>query len=193
MPVLLLKPGRHGDERGWFSETWNQARFRAAGVSCTFVQDNQSWSKPAFVLRGIHFQRPPAAQAKLVRCLAGRIWDVAVDLRQGSPSFGKWVAAELSAENGHQLFVPAGFGHGFLTLEPETSVAYKVDAPYAREADAGFAWDDPSLGINWPLPAGVSPVLSAKDAALPSLDAAGSGVAFDGQPLQPLPETPFPV
>lgn len=193
MPVLLLKPKRHGDDRGWFSETWNQARFEGAGISCTFIQDNQSWSKASLVLRGIHFQRPPFAQAKLVRCLSGRIWDVAVDLRAGSPTFGQWVAAELSAENGHQLFIPAGFGHAFLTLEPECSVAYKVDAPYAPEADGGFIWNDPQLAIDWPLPHGAAPILSPKDAALPPVDPAGSGIAFKGTPLGPLPAEPVAV
>jgi dTDP-4-dehydrorhamnose 3,5-epimerase len=134
-------------------------------------------------LRGIHFQTPPHAQAKLVRCLKGRIWDVAVDLRAGSPSYGRWVAAELSAAGGEQLYIPAGFGHGFLTLEPETEVAYKVDAFYAPECDGGIAWDDPDLAIPWPL-CGAAPELSDKDARLSPLKDFVSPFAYDGRPLQ---------
>jgi dTDP-4-dehydrorhamnose 3,5-epimerase len=185
MPVIKITPRRFADARGWFSETYQRDRFRAAGIAPDFVQDNQSCSAPAFTLRGIHFQTPPHTQAKLVRCLKGRIWDVAVDLRAGSPSYGEWVAAELSAERGEQLFVPAGFGHAFLTLEPDCEVAYKVDDFYAPECDAGIRWDDPDLAIPWPLD-GRLPELSDKDRALPLLSQFESPFAYDGRPLQPL-------
>ena len=183
MPVILLTPKRFEDARGWFSETYSRPRYAALGIECEFVQDNQSLSRPAGVLRGLHFQHPPHAQAKLVRCLKGRIFDVAVDIRRGSPSFGQAVSATLTADKGEQLFVPAGFAHGFVTLEPDTEVAYKVDAPYAPEADAGIAWNDPTLGIDWPLPA-AGAIVSDKDAALPRLNAIESPFHYDGRPLQ---------
>ncbi|HEU4968600.1 dTDP-4-dehydrorhamnose 3,5-epimerase [Sphingomonas sp.] len=183
MPIIRIIPRRFEDPRGWFSETWQRDRFRAAGVDADFVQDNQSLSRPAGTLRGIHFQTPPHAQAKLVRCLKGRIWDVAVDLRAGSPTYGKWVAAELTAARGEQLYIPAGFGHGFLTLEPGTEVAYKVDAFYAPDCDGGIAWNDPDLAIAWPLP-GAAPELSGKDAALPALKDFVSPFGYDGRPLE---------
>jgi dTDP-4-dehydrorhamnose 3,5-epimerase len=183
MPVIRITPKRFQDARGWFSETWQRDRYAAAGIDVDFVQDNHSYSRPAGTLRGIHFQAPPYAQAKLVRCLRGRIWDVAVDLRQGSPTYGQSVAAELTAERGEQLFVPAGFGHGFLTLEPDTEVAYKVDAFYDPASDGGIAWDDPDLAIAWPLP-GAAPELSDKDARLPHLKDFVSPFAYDGRPLQ---------
>ena len=150
-PVKLLKPKRFADERGWFSEIYNESHFLAAGITTRFVQDNHSLSRGAGVLRGLHFQTPPHGQAKLVRCVRGRIFDVAVDIRRGSPTYGRWVAAELSAERGEQLFVPIGFAHGFLTLEPDTEVIYKVTEYYAPEHDRGILWNDPDLGIDWPV------------------------------------------
>ena len=183
MPVILTTPKRFEDERGWFSETYNQAREAAAGIDVVFIQDNHSLSRPAGVLRGLHFQRPPHAQAKLVRCLRGSIWDVAVDIRKGSPTFGQSVSATLTAARGEQLFVPVGFAHGFVTLEPDTEIAYKCSALYAPEADAGIAWDDPALGLDWPLPEG-GPILSPKDAKLPRLDEIDSPFAYDGRPLE---------
>jgi dTDP-4-dehydrorhamnose 3,5-epimerase len=183
MAVIRIIPRRFEDPRGWFCETYQRDRFRAAGIDADFVQDNQSWSKPAGTLRGVHFQTPPYAQAKLVRCLKGRIWDVAVDLRVDSPTCGQWVAAELTAAGGEQLYIPAGFGHGFLTLEPETEVAYKVDAFYAPECDGGIAWNDPDLAISWPLP-GAAPQLSDKDAHLPAFKDFVSPFAYDGRPLE---------
>lgn len=182
MAVFKITPRRFADPRGWFSETWNRARFAGFGIDSDFVQDNQSLSRPKFTLRGIHFQRDPHAQAKLVRCVRGRIWDVAVDLRDGSPTHGQWVGAELSADLGEQLFIPAGFGHAFLTLEPDSEVAYKASAFYAPESDAGVAWDDPALAIDWPLD-GSSPELSDKDRALPRLEDARPAFAYDGVPL----------
>jgi dTDP-4-dehydrorhamnose 3,5-epimerase len=183
-PVQLIRPRRHGDARGWFTETYSTRTFEALGITCTFVQDNHSLSVPAFTLRGLHFQTPPHGQDKLVRCIRGRILDVAVDVRAGSPTYGHSVAAELSAENGHQLFVPIGFAHGFLTLEPDCEVTYKVSDLYAPECDGGIRWD--SAGVDWALPPGVSPELSGKDTQLPALADFDSPFAYDGRPLAPL-------
>jgi dTDP-4-dehydrorhamnose 3,5-epimerase len=185
-PVRLIEPKRFGDARGWFTETYSERAYDALGISCRFVQDNHSYSAPAFTLRGLHFQTPPFGQDKLVRCIRGRIFDVAVDVRQNSPTYGQWVSAELSAENGRQLFVPVGFLHGFLTLEPDCEVTYKVSAPYAPANDGGIAWDDPDMGIEWPLPAGAVPELSGKDAVQPRLADWTSPFDYDGRPLTPL-------
>lgn len=182
-PVRLIRPRRHGDARGWFTETYNRDTFAALGIDSTFVQDNHSLSVPAFTLRGLHFQAPPAGQDKLVRCLRGRIFDVAVDIRQGSPTYGEWVGTELTADNGHQLFVPIGFAHGFLTLEPDCEVAYKCSHTYAPEQDGGIRWNDPAIGIDWPLPAGIAPELSAKDAVQPLLADFRSPFSYNGLPL----------
>ncbi|WGF86754.1 dTDP-4-dehydrorhamnose 3,5-epimerase [Marinivivus vitaminiproducens] len=149
--VCLVRPKRHGDPRGWFSEVWNRQRFAEAGLDFDWMQDNQSLSGPAGTLRGLHFQTPPFAQTKLVRVLAGAILDVAVDLRRGSPWFGRHVAVELSAGQPDQILIPRGFAHGFVTLKPNTQVLYKVDAPYAPDHDAGIAWNDPDLAIAWPV------------------------------------------
>lgn len=180
--IVLVETRRFGDSRGWFSETYAEARYAALGIDLRFVQDNQSYSAFAGTLRGIHFQTPPHAQAKLVRCPRGRIIDYAVDLRKGSPTFGKHAFAELSAENGRQLFVPVGFGHAFVTLEPDTEVAYKVSDVYAAACDGGIAWDDPALGIDWPLPASGA-VLSDKDKVLPRLADFDSPFVYDGVPM----------
>lgn len=185
VPVILITPKRFGDDRGWFSETWHRGRLADQGVAADFCQDNHSLSRPAGTLRGLHFQTPPHAQAKLVRCIAGSIWDVAVDVRADSPTYGRWVAATLSAANGDQLFIPAGFAHGFVTLEPDTEVVYKVDDYYAPECDGGIAWDDPDIALPWPLAQG-GPVLSDKDRALPRLADWRSPFAYDGVPLAPL-------
>ena len=150
--VKIIEPPRFGDARGFFSETWSRKALRAVGLDLDFVQDNHSLSAKAGTLRGLHFQSPPFAQDKLVRVSRGRIWDVAVDLRRRSPTFGRHVAVELSARNWRQLLVPAGFAHGFCTLEPDTEVLYKVTADYATEHDFGIAYDDPDLGIRWPFP-----------------------------------------
>lgn len=183
-PVQLVRSKRHGDSRGWFSEVYSEPVFAGLGISCRFVQDNHSLSASRFTLRGLHFQTPPRGQDKLVRCIRGRIYDVAVDVRRGSPTYGGWVGAELSAENGHQLFVPVGFAHAFLTLEPDSEVTYKVSDTYAPNNDGGIRWD--SVGIDWPLPEGAEPELSAKDANLPTLAAFDSPFAYDGNPLTPL-------
>jgi dTDP-4-dehydrorhamnose 3,5-epimerase len=166
--VVAFTPQKFGDSRGFFSETWSKERFAAAGFGIDWVQDNQSFSAEKHVLRGLHFQIAPFAQAKLVRVLRGAIFDVAVDLRQGSASYGKWVSAVLSAENWTQLLIPVGFAHGFLTLEPATEVFYKVSQRYAPECDRSIRFDDPAIGIAWPL-AGVSPILSEKDRKAPLL------------------------
>lgn len=163
--VMIITPVRHGDSRGFFSESFKQSAMQAAGLDYDWVQDNHSLSEVANTLRGLHFQTPPHAQAKLVRCGRGSLFDVAVDLRQGSATYGKWVGETLSFENGKQLLIPAGFAHGFLTLEPMTEVVYKCAAEYNAGADGGIMWD--SCGIDWPLTG--DPVLSAKDAALPNL------------------------
>ena len=158
--VMLITPRRFGDARGWFCETWNKAALADAGLALPdFVQDNHSYSGPRHTLRGLHFQRPPHAQAKLVRCSRGVILDVAVDARRSSRRYGQWASAELSAENGAQLYVPAGFLHGFLTLTPDCEVQYKCSDRYAPECDGAVRWD--SLGIDWGTDA---PLLSEKDA-----------------------------
>ena len=177
--VLILEPRRFGDARGWFSETWNAATLAAAGLDLAFVQDNQSFSAPRHTLRGLHFQRPPHAQDKLVRCTRGAIRDVAVDIRRGSPTWGQWVAVELSAETGRQLLVPRGVLHGFLTLTPDAEVQYKCTDFYAPDCEGAVAWDDPDLGIDWGLD-GALPVLSARDAAAPRLAAIDTPFVWEG-------------
>ena len=164
--LIAVTPDRFGDARGFFSETWSAPRFAAAGIDATFMQDNQSLSRDRGVLRGLHCQIGPNAQGKLVRCIRGAIWDVAVDARRSSPTFGRWAAVELSAENWRQLWIPAGFLHGFCTLQPNTEVAYKVTAPYDREAERGVIWNDPTLALPWPIEPGAV-ILSEKDLVLP--------------------------
>jgi dTDP-4-dehydrorhamnose 3,5-epimerase len=171
--LVLVEPKRIEDARGFFSETYNREALRALGFDRPFVQDNHSLSRQAGTLRGLHFQAPPAAQDKLVRVVRGAILDVAVDLREGSPTFRDHAAIALSAANWRQLLVPAGFAHGFLTLEPDTEVLYKVSAPYAREHDRALLWSDPAFGIDWGIDPG-SLVLSDKDRAAPTLAEAGT-------------------
>ncbi len=183
--VTLIKTRRFGDDRGWFSETYSEAKMEALGVSNRFVQDNQSYSAFTGTVRGLHFQRPPHAQAKLVRCIRGSIVDYAVDLRRGSPTYGHWVSAVLSAENGDQLYIPVGFGHAFVTLEPDTEVAYKVSDVYAPDCDGGVIWSDPTIAIDWPLPE-TGAVLSDKDKILPTLADFDSPFEYDGVPLAAL-------
>jgi len=171
--VLIVTPRRFGDARGWFTESWNRAAFAAGGIDVDFVQDNHSFSAARGTLRGLHYQRPPAAQDKLVRCTRGAIRDVAVDIRKGSPRYGQWVAVELTAGEGRQLFVPKGFLHGFVTLTADCEVQYKCSAAFAPEHDGAVRWDDPAIGVDWGLD-GQAPVLSDKDANAPSLAEAGS-------------------
>mgnify|MGYP002777052609 CR=1 FL=1 len=163
--VVILTPRRFGDARGWFAETWNAEAMRKAGLDLAFVQDNHSLSARAGTVRGLHYQRPPHAQAKLVRCTRGAILDVAVDARRGSPTRGRWVGVELTPGNGRQLLVPAGFLHGFVTRADDTEVQYKCTDVYAPDCDGAVRWDDPAIGIDWGLPG--PPVLSDKDAAAP--------------------------
>ncbi|WP_237216023.1 dTDP-4-dehydrorhamnose 3,5-epimerase [Falsiroseomonas oryziterrae] len=169
---LLVSTRRFADHRGVFTETYSQRDFRALGIADDFVQDNQSRSTAMGTVRGLHLQTAPAPQAKLVRVLRGRILDVAVDCRAGSPTRGQHVAVELSAENGLMLYVPVGFAHGFVTREPDTEVAYKMSGFYAPACEAGILWNDPALGIDWGIRA-ADAVLSAKDARLPTLAALG--------------------
>ena len=165
--VLVLSPRRFSDSRGYFLETWSKAAFTAIGIDADFVQDNQSLSSEPGTVRGLHYQAPPCAQAKLIRVLKGAIFDVAVDIRPRSPTFGRWCTQTLVGDTPEQLFIPRGFAHGFMTLEPDTIVAYKVDGPYSPKHEGGIRWDDPALAIPWPRFAG--PVaISPKDVELPA-------------------------
>ena len=176
---LLLTPRVFGDERGFFFESWNQQAFNAAAGDTAFVQDNHSRSSRG-VLRGLHYQLPPHPQGKLVRCVLGEIFDVAVDIRRSSPTFGQWVGAVLSADNKQQLWVPAGFAHGFLTLSEQAEVLYKTTDFWSRECERAIRWDDPQLAIAWPLEAlaGAEPQLSEKDAVAPLLAELAEGDLF---------------
>ncbi|MBY6141003.1 dTDP-4-dehydrorhamnose 3,5-epimerase [Leisingera daeponensis] len=174
--LKVLTPARFGDARGFFSESWNRRRMQEAGIDLDFVQDNHSLSREAGTLRGLHFQAPPHAQDKLVRCGRGALFDVAVDIRKGSPSCGNWFGIELSAENGRQLLVPKGFLHGFITRVPDTEVVYKCTDYYAPDCDGAVAWD--SCGIDWDF--GGTPVLSEKDAAAPALADFDSPFTWEG-------------
>jgi len=168
--AFLIEPRRFGDDRGWFEEVWNESRFQSlTGVKTRFVQDNASRSKTSGTVRGLHFQTPPMAQAKLVRCPRGAIYDVIVDIRDGSPTFGQWAGASLTEENGLQLWVPRGFAHGFATMKPDSEIAYKVDNPYSAEHDGGIFWDDPAIGIQWPFDTEKA-TLSDKDQNAPKLE-----------------------
>jgi dTDP-4-dehydrorhamnose 3,5-epimerase len=165
--VLILSPARFGDHRGFFSESYSRKVMFEHGVDIEFVQDNHSLSREVGTIRGLHFQAPPHAQDKLVRCGKGALFDVAVDIRAGSPTYGQWVGCELSFENGRQLLVPAGFAHGFVTLQPDTEIIYKCSDYYAPETEGALIWNDPDIGIEWPLSG--DPVLSGKDAVAPGL------------------------
>jgi dTDP-4-dehydrorhamnose 3,5-epimerase len=178
--VLELRPARHQDHRGFFSEVWKASALAEHGITKPFVQDNHSFSVEAGVLRGLHYQEPPFAQAKLVRVTAGTIYDVAVDIRHGSPTFGHWVGLKLSADEWNQIFVPSGFAHGFVTLVPNCEVIYKVSAPYSAQHDRGIRFDDPQIGIEWPLE-GLDLVLSNKDRSAPML--ADAAPAFRYEPV----------
>jgi dTDP-4-dehydrorhamnose 3,5-epimerase len=166
--VILIRTRRFEDTRGFVAETFSGPRFAECGLDLRFVQENESLSIRAGTMRGLHFQKPPHAQAKLVRCVRGAIFDVAVDIRDDSPTYGRHVAVEISARTGDQLYVPAGFAHGFCTLEPDTLVVYKLDAPYAPKSEGGILWNDPDLGIRWPVDAAAA-VISDRDRVLPRL------------------------
>lgn len=165
--VRIIEPDVFGDARGWFCETYNAQRYRDAGIADVFVQDNESFSSRG-VVRGLHWQAAPHTQAKLVRVVRGAVWDVAVDIRRGSPTFGRHVAVTLTGENHLQLYIPRGFAHGFIVLEDDTLFSYKCDNLYCRESERGMRYDDPALGIKWP-DLGVPPLLSEKDTRHPGL------------------------
>ena len=177
--VKKIKLCDYRDSRGFFQEFYRKALYAQKGIDCEFVQDNHSISAQAGTVRGLHFQAPPHAQAKLIRCGRGRLFDVAVDIRAGSPTFGKWNGIELSFENGRQLFVPAGFLHGFVTLEPETEIIYKCSDYYAPECDRAVRFDDPAIGIDWGIGAS-DVVISARDADAPLLADLDNPFVYDG-------------
>ncbi|WP_342027830.1 dTDP-4-dehydrorhamnose 3,5-epimerase [Litoreibacter albidus] len=177
--VIVITPSRHGDGRGFFSESYSQKALAAHGVSTRFVQDNHSFSKAAGTIRGLHFQAPPHAQDKLVRCGRGALFDVAVDIRRNSSTYGAWFGAELSFENGKQLLVPAGFAHGFVTRQPDTEIIYKCSDHYAPTSEGALAWNDRDVGIKWGL-AGRIPILSDKDAQAPLLADLRSPFEYEG-------------
>lgn len=173
--LIVITPQLFEDSRGWFVETYAQTKLQTHGIDAVFVQDNHSLSIKKGTLRGLHFQKPPQAQAKLVRCTKGAIWDVGVDIRQGSPTYGQWVRVELSAANHKQFFIPKGFAHGFITLVDDTEVQYKVDADYAPECEGSIRFDDPQLGIDW---GSENPILSQKDKAAPLLKQSDCGFIY---------------
>lgn len=176
--IMIVQPGRHDDERGWLSELWNPQTLAACGVDAAFAQDNLTYSGAAGVVRALHFQAPPHDQGKLVTCVTGAVFDVVVDIRAGSPTWGRHVAVELSAENGRQIWAPSGFAHGYCTLTPDTRVLYKLTAPYRLDAMGGLLWCDPALGIDWPVATDTA-VVNARDAAWPGLDALESPFAWE--------------
>lgn len=165
--VCIIEPNVYGDHRGWFMETWSVRNLRELDINVDFVQDNQSFTAAKGTLRGIHYQQDPMAQAKLVRVIRGAVMDVAVDLRKGSPTYRQWIAAELSAENKRQLFIPRGFGHGFVTLTDNVEFVYKCDNLYSKECDRGIRFNDPTIGVEWGIE---NPILSEKDTSSPFLD-----------------------
>ncbi len=185
VPFLYI-PIRHGDDRGWFEESYNKKNMKALGADTVFVQDNHSYSAAKGTLRGLHFQTPPVAQIKLVRCLRGALWDVVVDLRSGSPTYGRAQGVELTPENGKQIYVPVGFGHGFITLTMDCEISYKVSEYYSAEHDGGISWDDSDIAIDWPL-GGQEPILSAKDRNQLSLADFQSPFSYDGQAFEDIP------
>ena len=164
--VYIIEPKAFGDNRGWFMESYSKRDLEDAGISADFVQDNMSYSAKKGIIRGLHFQKPPMAQAKLLSCIRGKIMDVVVDLRKNSPTYKQWLSVELSDENKRQIFVPKGLAHGFVTLTDDVVIMYKVDAFYSPECDAGIHFDDPEIGVEWGVDA---PVLSQKDENLPLL------------------------
>jgi dTDP-4-dehydrorhamnose 3,5-epimerase len=179
--VCEIVPRKFGDQRGFFSETYNRKAYAEAGLDMEFVQDNHSFSAVAGTLRGLHFQNPPMAQHKLVRVIRGAVFDVAVDIRKGSPDYGKWVGLPLSADDWNQIFVPKGFAHGFVTLVPDTEVIYKVSEFYSAEHDRSIRFDDPAIGIRWPEFEGTVQ-LSQKDRSAPLLAECDAGFIYEGAP-----------
>lgn len=181
--VIILTPRRHGDHRGFFAESYSRKLLQEQDVDIDFVQDNHSLSAATGTVRGLHFQAPPHAQDKLVRCGRGALLDVAVDIRRGSPTYGRWVSVELSFENGRQLLVPRGFAHGFVTRTPDTEIVYKCSDYYAPETEGAIRWNDPEIDIDWGLPADIAPVVSDRDASAPRLLDTDSPFTYEG----PLP------
>jgi dTDP-4-dehydrorhamnose 3,5-epimerase len=179
--VLILTPRRFADARGWFSEVWNRDTLARHGITCDFVQDNHSMSAAVGTVRGLHFQAPPHAQTKLVRGGRGRVFDVAVDIRLGAPTYGQWVGGELSAENGRQLLIPAGFLHGFVTREPLSELLYKCSDVYAPDCDGAVRFDDPDIGIDWGIDSAAA-ILSDKDARAPRLREFRSPFRYEARP-----------
>jgi dTDP-4-dehydrorhamnose 3,5-epimerase len=175
--VFLIEPQVFGDHRGWFMETWSLKKMENLGITVDFVQDNQSFTTSKGTVRGIHYQQNPMAQAKLVRVVNGAVMDVAVDLRKGSPTYKKWISVILSAENKRQLFIPRGFGHGFVTLKENVEFVYKCDNLYNQECDRGIRFDDPSIGIEWGI---TNPILSDKDSNQPLLDSSDCNFVYEG-------------
>lgn len=174
--VMIVEPTMYGDNRGWFMETYNQSSFIESGLNYSFVQDNHSFSSEKSTLRGLHYQLNPKAQTKLIRCTKGAIYDVAVDIRKGSPTYGKWFGLELSENNKKQLLIPKGFAHGFLTLTENVEVQYKVDEFYSPKNDRAIIWNDPEININWPL--SIQPILSDKDKNAPRLQNAENNFVY---------------
>ena len=177
--VVEVIPPKYGDHRGFFSEVYKRSAFEAEGIHIDWIQDNQSFSAEVGTIRGLHFQVPPVAQDKLVRVLRGAVYDVAVDIRRGSPTYGRWVGCELSADKWNQLLVPIGFAHVFMTLVPDTEVFYKVSAPYSPQDERAIRWNDPALGIDWP-DLGAEPILSGKDRVAPMLADFDSPFTYEG-------------
>ena len=173
--VFIIEPQVFGDHRGWFTETYSASKFSDMGIDTVFIQDNQSFSAQKGTLRGLHFQNNPMAQTKLVRCTRGRILDVAVDIRKGSPHYGESVAVELTADNFRQLYIPQGFAHAFLALTEDVEVQYKVDAYYSKECDRGISYNDPDIGVDW---GDIVPVLSEKDQKSPMLKDSDCNFAY---------------
>jgi|TARA_B110000879_G_C11038126_1_gene457687 dTDP-4-dehydrorhamnose 3,5-epimerase len=178
--VLIFTPARFGDDRGFFSESYSAKVLSQHGIDIPFVQDNHSLSSAVGTIRGLHFQGPPHAQDKLVRCGKGALFDIAVDIHRNSPTYGQWFGTELSFENGRQLLVPAGFAHGFITRMPDTEIIYKCSDYYARETEGAIRWDDPEIGIDWAVPAEITPLLSEKDAVAGTLAELDTPFTFEG-------------
>ncbi|MBD1221403.1 dTDP-4-dehydrorhamnose 3,5-epimerase [Virgibacillus halodenitrificans] len=175
--VKIIEPSVFGDHRGWFMETHNYNKLKEEGIDINFIQDNQSYSAEKGTLRGLHYQLEPKAQAKLIRCTKGAIFDVAVDIRKGSPTYGKWFGLELSAENKKQLLVPRGFAHGFITITEDVEVQYKVDNDYAPNSEGGIIWNDTTIGIEWPT--NIEPILSDKDKVALTIEKAENNFVYE--------------
>ncbi|MDO4199078.1 MAG: dTDP-4-dehydrorhamnose 3,5-epimerase [Erysipelotrichaceae bacterium] len=178
--VYIIESDCFGDDRGWFMETYNQAKFHDLGIDTVFVQDNMSYSTVKGTLRGLHYQKAPYSQAKLVRCTRGKVIDVAVDIRKGSPTYGKWESVELSAENKRMFYIPKGMAHGFLTLSDEVEFCYKCDELYNKESEGGIRYDDPTINIDWgTLLNGIEPVLSEKDKNAPNIENCNANFVYE--------------